>query len=56
MPGLAIVGANCAPGLDAHSYFCLAQHDASVIVYHPQQVDSAEELSGTLAVWLQGSR
>lgn len=53
MPGLAIVGANCAPGLDAHSYFCLAQHDASVIVYHPQQIDPAKELSGTLAVWRQ---
>lgn len=53
MPGLAIVGANCSPGLDAHSYFCLAQHDASVTVYHPQQIDSTKELSGTLAVWRQ---
>ena len=51
MPALAIVGANCVPWLDAHSYFCLAQHDASVIVYHPQQADPAQELSGTLAVW-----
>jgi len=53
MPRLAIVGANCIPGLGPHSYFCLAQHDASVIVYHPQQVDPAQELSGTLAVWRQ---
>jgi hypothetical protein len=53
MPRLAIVGANCIPGLGPHSYFCLAQHDASVIVYHPQQVDSTQELSGTLAVWRQ---
>jgi hypothetical protein len=53
MPRLAIVGANCVPALDAHSYFCLAQHDAWVIVYHPQQVDSTEQLSGTLAVWRQ---
>lgn len=53
MPGLAIVGANCEPWLDAQSYFCLAQHDAAVFVYHPQQADSAQELSGTLAVWRQ---
>lgn len=51
MPRLAIIGANCEPWLDAHSYFCLAQHDAAVFVYHPQQADSAQELSGTLAVW-----
>jgi len=54
MPRLTIVGASCGPALSAHSFFCLAQHDASVIVYHPQQVDSAQELSGTLAVWRQG--
>jgi hypothetical protein len=53
MPRLAIVGANCVPGLGAHSFFCLAQHDASVYVYHPQHADSAQELSGTLAVWRQ---
>jgi hypothetical protein len=53
MPALAIVGANCGPGLDVHSFFCLATHDASVIVYHPRQVDPARELSGTLAVWRQ---
>jgi hypothetical protein len=51
MPRLAIVGANCMRWLDAHSFFCVAQHDASVFVYHPQQADSARELSGTLAVW-----
>lgn len=53
MPRLAIVDANCVPGLDAHSYFCLARHDASVFVYHPQRADSAQTLSGTLAVWRQ---
>lgn len=53
MPRLAIVGANCAPALDAHSFFCLAQHDASVIVYHPRQIDQTRELTGTLAVWHQ---
>ncbi|HEX9083281.1 MAG TPA: hypothetical protein VF836_00970, partial [Gemmatimonadaceae bacterium] len=54
MPRLAIVGANCGPALVyAHSYFCLAQHDGWVIVYHPQQIDSAQKLSGTLAVWRQ---
>jgi hypothetical protein len=56
MPRLAIVGANCRPALDSHSFFCLAQHEASVIVYHPQQVDPAQELIGTLAVWRQGNR
>ena len=53
MPSLAIVGANCSPALDAHSYFCLAPKDASVIVYHSQQVDPKRELNGTLAVWRQ---
>jgi hypothetical protein len=53
-PALAIVGANCSPGLGPQSYFCLAQHDASVIVYHPQQVDFSQRVSGTLAVWHQG--
>lgn len=52
-PALAIVGANCVPGLGPNSYFCLAQHDASVIVYNPQRVNSAQKLSGTLAVWRQ---
>jgi hypothetical protein len=56
MPALAIRGANCQPALDEYSFFCLAQHDASVIVYHPQQVDPTQELSGRLAVWRQGNR
>ncbi len=50
---LAITGANCVPALDEHSYFCLAQQDASVIVYHPKGVSPALELVGTLAVWRQ---
>ena len=52
-PALAIVGANCVPGLGPNSYFCLAQQDASVIVYNPQRVSSGQKLSGTLAVWRQ---
>jgi hypothetical protein len=51
-PRLAIVGANCSPaGVVAHGYFCLAQHDASVTVYHPQNVEPTKKLTGTLAVW-----
>lgn len=56
MPRLGIGGANCQPGMDENSFFCLAQHDASVTVYHPQQVDPAQVLSGTLAIWRQESR
>jgi hypothetical protein len=52
-PGLAIVGANCAPGFDAQSFYCLARRDASVIVYRRQGVDQAQEVRGTLAVWRQ---
>jgi hypothetical protein len=52
-PGLAIVGANCVKWLAPHSYFCLAQRDASVTVYHPQQVDASKTLTGTLVVWSQ---
>lgn len=52
-PALAIVGANCVPWLGPNSYFCLAQRDASVIVYYPQQTDFGQTLSGTLAVWRQ---
>ena len=56
MPRLAVVGAQCGRGMDENSFFCLAQHGASVTVYHPQHVDSAQVLSGTLAIWLQGNR
>jgi hypothetical protein len=52
-PGLAIVGANCATGLGPNSHFCLARQNASVVVYHPQQIDPSRELSGTLAIWRQ---
>jgi hypothetical protein len=52
-PGLAIVGANCVSGGGPQRFYCLAQRDASVTVYHPQQVDSAQEVRGTLAVWRQ---
>lgn len=53
MPRFAIVGAHCTPALDAHSFFCIAQHDASVFVYHPQSADPAQRLNGTLAIWRQ---
>jgi len=54
MPRIAIIGASCGPGLSEHSFFCLAQHDAWVTVYHSQNIDPARELRGTLAVWRQG--
>jgi hypothetical protein len=53
MPRFAIVGANCSRGLGADSFFCLARNDASVIVYHSQDTEPAEVLSGMLAVWRQ---
>jgi hypothetical protein len=53
MPRLAIVGANCFQGLGPHTFFCLARQEASVIVYHPQNVDPRQTLRGTLAVWRQ---
>lgn len=53
LPRFVIVGASCVPALDAHSFFCLAQHGASVTVYHPQQIDPKQELAGSLAVWRQ---
>lgn len=56
MPRFAVVGANCARGLGPHSFFCLAKSDASVIVFHPQDVDPKKVLTGTLAVWRQGWR
>jgi hypothetical protein len=42
--------------MDENSFFCLALHGASVTVYHPQQVDPAQELRGTLAIWRQEKR
>jgi hypothetical protein len=53
MPRLAILGAQCGRGMDANSFFCLARQDASVMVYHPQDIDPAKMLTGTLAVWRQ---
>ncbi len=53
MPRIAIVGANCNQGLGPHTFFCLVQQEASVIVYHPQNTDSREKLSGNLVVWRQ---
>ena len=56
MPRLAVIGAQCGRGMDENSFFCLAQHGAAVTVYHPQQIDPARTLSGTLAVWRQRNR
>ena len=53
LPGLAIVGANCKREFGAHTFYCLALHDAEVIVYHPQRTRSTQRVSGTLAVWRQ---
>ena len=50
MPAIAVLGANCAEPINPYSYFCLAQHDASVIVYNPRQSNPARELSGVLAI------
>jgi hypothetical protein len=56
MPRIAVTGAQCGRGMDENSFFCLARHDASVTVYHPQQIDPAQELRGTLAIWRQENR
>jgi hypothetical protein len=56
LPRIAVTGAQCGRGMDENSFFCLALHGASVTVYHPQQVDPAQELRGTLAIWRQEKR
>ena len=48
---IAIVGANCEPWFDAHSFLCAAPRGASVFVYVPPSADPAPPVSGTLAVW-----
>lgn len=55
MPRIAVTGAACDPWLDAQSYFCLAQQDAAVIVYHPPRAGPSptQELSGMLLIWRQ---
>ena len=50
VPAIAVLGANCAEPINPYTYFCLAQHDASIIVYNPQQSDPTRELSGMLAI------
>ncbi len=50
---LSIVGARCVPALDSHSFFCLAQHDATVFVYRSGESNQSAEVRGTLAVWRQ---
>ncbi len=51
MPHVAIVGANCEPWFDAHSFLCAAPRGASVFAYVPPSAGPALPLSGTLAVW-----
>ena len=51
MPLVAIVGANCEPWFDAHSFLCAAPRGAALFVYVPPSADQAPPLSGTLAVW-----
>jgi hypothetical protein len=53
MPRMTIVDANCSQALGPHTFFCLARRGASVIVYHPQNIDSREKLRGNLVVWRQ---
>jgi hypothetical protein len=53
MPRFAIVDANCVHARDLHSFYCVSLHGATVTTYHPQGVDPAQKLSGTLAVWRQ---
>lgn len=54
-PRIAVTDAACVPGFDAQSYFCLAQRDAAVIVYHPPHAGPSptQEWSGMLAIWRQ---
>jgi hypothetical protein len=54
VPRMAIMNANCMRGMDAHSFYCVALHGASVFVYHPREGDQTRPVHGTLAVWRQG--
>ncbi len=56
VPHLAIVGANCSPVLDAHSFFCIAQHEASLFVFHSRAGDQARTAQGMLTVWRMPQR
>lgn len=49
LPRLTITGANCIDQ-GPLGYECLARHGASVIAFHPRQVDPAREWSGTIMV------
>jgi len=50
---MTVIGANCSPGLDAVSYFCSAREGARVVTSSPLAAQSAEQVSGALAVWRQ---
>ena len=49
LPGLAIVGANCATGM-GEGLWCVALHGATVFLYHSRNGDQRVE-RGMLAVW-----
>ncbi|MEO6865186.1 MAG: hypothetical protein ABI229_07025 [Gemmatimonadaceae bacterium] len=51
VPRLAIVGANCSPVLDAQSFFCIAQHEASLFVFRSRGGDQTRTAQGMLTVW-----
>ena len=48
-PLLAVVGANCTQVV-GHLH-CQAGHEASVIAYHPQDVDPSVQLHGEIVLW-----
>jgi hypothetical protein len=50
-PGLAVVGANCKPVLG--HLWCAAGHDATVIAYHPRNIDVSQVLDAVIVVWRQ---
>ncbi len=52
-PHLAIIGAQCSRGPDAHSFFCVAVNNTSVVVYNSARTDDAQVQSGRLLVWRQ---
>ena len=48
-PRLAVVDASCMQSVG--HLLCAARREASVIAYYPQDLDQAQVLRGTLAVW-----
>ena len=52
-PNVAIVGAQCTRGFDAHSFYCVAVNNTSVVVYNSPATGRGREQSGRLLVWRQ---